>query len=56
MAPVRRSRSVGVVACGTAAGGARYGMIIWVPARSYEKAAKTLGVCRFLLLRYEARS
>jgi hypothetical protein len=31
-------------ACATAAGGGRFGMILWVPSASYEKAAKALGV------------
>ncbi len=31
-------------ACATAAGSGRYGMILWVPAASYEKAAKAFGV------------
>ena len=30
-------------ACATAAGGGRYGMILWVPPAAYGKAAKTLG-------------
>jgi len=30
-------------ACATAAGGGRYGMILWVPPAAYAKAAKTLG-------------
>ncbi len=30
-------------ACATTAGGGRYGMILWVPAASYGKAAKVLG-------------
>ncbi len=30
-------------ACATAAGGGRYGMIVWVPPASYAKAAKVLG-------------
>ena len=31
-------------ACGIAAGGGRYGMILWVPPASFRKAAKALGV------------
>jgi predicted amino acid-binding ACT domain protein len=31
-------------ACATRAGTGRYGMIVWVPPASYEKAAKALGV------------
>jgi len=31
-------------ACATAAGGGRFGMILWVPPASFEKAAKALGV------------
>ncbi len=31
-------------ACATAAGGGRYGMIVWVPPASYGKAARALGV------------
>ena len=31
-------------ACATAAGGGRYGMILWVRPASYAKAAKVLGV------------
>jgi predicted amino acid-binding ACT domain protein len=30
-------------ACATAAGGGRYGMIVWVPPASHAKAAKALG-------------
>jgi hypothetical protein len=30
-------------ACATAAGGGRYGMIVWVPPASYAKAARALG-------------
>jgi hypothetical protein len=30
-------------ACATAAGGGRYGLILWVPPASYAKAAKALG-------------
>jgi predicted amino acid-binding ACT domain protein len=31
-------------ACATAAGGGRYGMILWVRPAAYNKAAKALGV------------
>lgn len=31
-------------ACATAAGGGRYGMIVWVPPASYRRAARALGV------------
>ena len=31
-------------ACAAAAGGGRYGMILWVPPASFGKAAKVLGV------------
>jgi predicted amino acid-binding ACT domain protein len=31
-------------ACATAAGGGRFGMILWVPPSAYRKAAQALGV------------
>jgi predicted amino acid-binding ACT domain protein len=39
-----RAKVNATAACATAAGGGRYGMLLWVPPAAYNRAAKALGV------------